>query len=155
MREPHRRQALMIAASGARGIVKSENDQPATVSRPEKSMRTSTYGRSQSTRGVTGRGHATSHCSIPTRRRVKRFPIRSFSRSCTPTMPATRSCSSATRSAGRSTQAAQMLASRGYQHVINVRGVVRGARDPVDRCTGRRGMVDGQIAGRDHSPAGR
>ena len=32
---------------------------------------------------------------------------------------------------GRSTQAAQMLASRGYQHVINVRGGFGGARDPV------------------------
>ena len=32
---------------------------------------------------------------------------------------------------GRSTQAAQMLASHGYQHVMNVRGGFGGARDPV------------------------
>ena len=38
---------------------------------------------------------------------------------------------------GRSTQAAQMLASRGYQHVMNVRGGFGVARDPV---TGR--LVD-------------
>ena len=32
---------------------------------------------------------------------------------------------------GRSTQAAQMLASHGYQHVVNVRGGFGGARDPA------------------------
>ena len=32
---------------------------------------------------------------------------------------------------GRSTQAAQMLASQGYQHVVNVRGGFGGARDPA------------------------
>ena len=77
------------------------------------------------------RAHTTFPYSITTRRRVNRLRIRSFSRSCKPTISHDARLLVGCQVGGRSTHAAQMLASHGYQHVVNVRGGFGGARDPA------------------------
>ena len=94
-------------------------------------MRTSTYGRSQNTKGVTRQGHTTSPLLHDDAQTGHKTPNQEFLAVMEANYPHDARLLIGCQVGGRSTQAVQMLVSRGYQHAANVRGGFGGARDPA------------------------